>query len=335
MASMRFRFCQPCDIHRRRSQPVQPVQQRFWPDPQPLVERLGRDFFRQLPEAPGVYLMHGAADVVLYVGKAKSLRHRLGSYRVANPDRMKRRTLRLLRLVQRIVWEECADEPAAIQREAELLLTLKPRFNRAGVWQGPKRFLAWRAQPAGLELAVMDSLEDGWGGIGPIGAQALHLHRALVRLLWCRFHPDVGLVGMPAGWFHGQHGTRVLIPNRSNSLLDEACERLSQLAASGSDAFSQWLLPAATYEQPIRDEDLEFVTTHLAHRMIVKPPHASDKLAGTSIAAIRLIIMTLPRVPEAERLPERPRGAGRHGQGQCAAGGGATDISINAGEKSQ
>ena len=46
--------------------------------------------------------MHDAADVVLYVGKAKNLRKRLNNYRVANSDRMARRHLRLLRAVVRI-----------------------------------------------------------------------------------------------------------------------------------------------------------------------------------------------------------------------------------------
>ena len=66
----------------------------LFPDPRPLVERLGEEFFRRLPECPGVYLMQDASGVVLYVGKAKSaksLRQRLGHYRVANPDRMGRR----------------------------------------------------------------------------------------------------------------------------------------------------------------------------------------------------------------------------------------------------
>ena len=57
--------------------------------------------------------MHDVAEVVFDVGKTKNLRYRLGSYRVANPDRMPRRTLRLLRCVERIAWEPCDDESAA------------------------------------------------------------------------------------------------------------------------------------------------------------------------------------------------------------------------------
>src|SRR5579862_411211 len=133
------------------------AQQRFWPDAQPLVERLGRDFFRRLPETAGVYLMRDKTESVLYVGKAKNLRHRLESYRVANPERMARRTLRLLRLVRGITWEECADEAAALNRESELLVEIKPRFNRAGIWRGARRFIAWRSGMGGLELAVLDS----------------------------------------------------------------------------------------------------------------------------------------------------------------------------------
>lgn len=49
----------------------------FWPPPRPLVERLGADFFRQVPAAPAVYLLCGPGEGVLYVGKAKNLRRRL------------------------------------------------------------------------------------------------------------------------------------------------------------------------------------------------------------------------------------------------------------------
>jgi excinuclease UvrABC nuclease subunit len=126
------------------------TQTLLFPDPRPLVERLGPDFFRQAPECPGVYLMRDAADTVLYIGKAKNLRKRLANYRVANPDRLRRRHLRLLRAVARIELQECASEASAIAREAALLRSLRPRFNRVGTWPGPLRFLVWRLGQAGL-----------------------------------------------------------------------------------------------------------------------------------------------------------------------------------------
>lgn len=243
------------------------AQQRFWPDAQPLVERLGREFFRQLPQSAGIYQMRDARDVVLYVGKAKNLRHRLCSYRVANPERMAKRTLRLLNMVQRITWEECTDETAALSRESELLLEVKPRFNRAGVWRGPRRFVTWRAHPSGFELAVADAVTPGWTGAGSFGAQAKQLHRALVRLLWCRLRPAEGLAGMPAGWFQGAHGNRVLIPHPDSELTGLTAVRLASLAQSESEGFLEWLgTETASFGKPLREEDLEMVMEQLAGR---------------------------------------------------------------------
>ena len=34
----------------------------------------------KLPDQPGVYLMHGKNDEIIYVGKALSLRHRVRQY---------------------------------------------------------------------------------------------------------------------------------------------------------------------------------------------------------------------------------------------------------------
>ena len=123
-------------------------------DPRPLVERLGQDFFRQLTERPGVYLMRDALDNILYVGKAKNLKKRLNSYRVANPDRLARRHLRLLRAVARIELQVCADEAAALAKEAELLLALRPKFNRAGTWPATPRYLVWQWDETRLALAI-------------------------------------------------------------------------------------------------------------------------------------------------------------------------------------
>src|SRR5438876_11547485 len=108
----------------------------LFPPPRPLVERLGEDFFRELPERPGVYFFCGHESGVLYVGKAKNLRKRLASYRVANPERFPRRIIRLLHKVARIEFDVCASEEVARHREELLICVLAPKFNRAGkVWE--------------------------------------------------------------------------------------------------------------------------------------------------------------------------------------------------------
>jgi hypothetical protein len=236
------------------------------PDPRPLVECLGVEFFRQAPDGPGVYLMRDATDTVLYVGKAKSLRKRLGSYRVANPDRMRRRHLRLLRSVRRIELQPCLDEDAALAREAALLRTLRPRFNRAGTWPGPPRFIVWRLVDAGLEIAVLPAVEAGWQCHGPLGAGAFPLRASLVRLLWCALHPERGLARIPAGWFHGRLEPIATIRRlqTSPSAFEEGATRLQALFAGDTESFSGWICERTAgqghpIEQQVREADLEVV----------------------------------------------------------------------------
>ncbi len=251
----------------------------LFPDPRPLVERLGQDFFKAAPETPGVYLMRDASDVVLYVGKAKNLRKRLASYRVANPERMPRRHLRLLRAVARIEIQQLPCEASALARESELLRSLRPRFNRAGTWPGPTRFLSWKLLATGLELAVTSQLQDGWSVTGPVGAGAFSLRAALVRLLWCAICPDRGLARMPPGWFTGHHPERVAIsPSTASAqpemdgalppcteLCKQAVTLLDLLAAGQAQPFIEWLLVRTSsqinsFELAVKTADLETIT---------------------------------------------------------------------------
>jgi len=252
------------------------MQMLLFPDPRPLVERLGADFFRQAPEGQGVYLMRDAADTVLYVGKARNLRKRLASYRVANPDRLRRRHLKLLRTVARIELQECSDESAALARESELLRELRPRFNRAGTFPGSRRFVAWRATEGGLDLAVTTAVEPGWLFHGPLGAGAVSLHAILVRLCWCAIHPHCGLAQMPAGWFRGRSGQRVTIPRceAARSDLEEPAAWLQALFAGDPDQFAAWIrertaIESHPFELASRKEDLEALN-EFAQRAVEK-----------------------------------------------------------------
>lgn len=234
-------------------------------DPRPLVERLGAEFFRQLPARPGVYLMQDEAQVVLYVGKAKSLRQRLSHYRVTNPDRMGRRRLRLLRQVVRIELQECADETVALAREAELLRALKPKFNRAGVWPATPRFLVWRCTGQTLDLAISETTAIGWQSFGPFGGGAVHFRAALTRLLWYALNPVSGSTTMPHGWLHGRMGAIVTLAVNQIGL-DLV---LMKLFEGDVDGFVVWIGERTNslvhaYDVEMRDADLETVT-HFMH----------------------------------------------------------------------
>jgi predicted GIY-YIG superfamily endonuclease len=272
-------------------------QQLFFSDPKPLVDRLGREFFLTLPETPGVYLMRDAADTVLYVGKAKNLRQRLASYRVANPERLKRRHLRLLHQVRRIEIQDCRDEAAALAREAEFLLALKPKFNRAGTWPAKPRFLAWRCARQSIELCVFSageneartsratrssielqdlaqktiSLSDGWQTLGPLGTSALFFRAALARLLRVALSADHGFTAIPAGWASGffSEPTVICCPDTTSQLQG----LLNSLFAGQPEPFSQWLhaqIPPNTspFDLAILAADLETVTTFASEKSL-------------------------------------------------------------------
>ena len=179
-------------------------QQMLFPPEKPLVKRLGRKFFRKIPQSAGVYKMHDAAGKIVYVGKAKDLRQRLASYRVAHPERLGKRHLKLLQTVTSIEFDLCASESAALKHEAKLIRELKPRFNRAGVWPGRPQFLAWRAEGGWLELTVQETPITGWERIGSLGAYAPRLRAVLVRLVWRAMNASSGCERMPPGWMQNR-----------------------------------------------------------------------------------------------------------------------------------
>jgi excinuclease UvrABC nuclease subunit len=209
------------------------------PDPRPLERRLGRGFFRRAPRRPGVYVMKDAQDKVLYVGKAKDLKQRLGNYRIANPDRMPRRHLRMVRDVARIEFQFCGTESAALKREAKLLRHLKPKFNRAGVWPGRTRFVAWRVRGEEIELDVVETPEAGWQRFGPMGRSAFQFQRSIARLLWLAVNQTRGIADLPAGWAHGKSMNAVGI--RCSEAIEDVSTKLESLFGGGSEQFILWL----------------------------------------------------------------------------------------------
>ena len=217
------------------------AQTLLFPDARPLDQRLGRNFFREAPARPGVYLMKDAQDKLLYVGKAKNLRQRLGHYRVANPDRMPSRHLRMVNQVSRIEFQFCPSEAAALQHEAKLIRSLKPKFNRAGVWPGRPKFMVWRMAAERLAITVAETPATGWQRYGPLGGWAVPLQQSLIRLLWLAINPERPLAELPAGWAQGRCMSQAELAGSGS--MDEVVAALDGFFWHDASAFTAWLGP--------------------------------------------------------------------------------------------
>jgi excinuclease ABC subunit C len=86
-----------------------------------------RHFWTTLPNAPGVYRMLDAKGDVLYVGKAKSLKNRVGSY--ARGQAHSNRIARMIGQTASMEFVTTATETEALLLEANLIKQLKPRYN--------------------------------------------------------------------------------------------------------------------------------------------------------------------------------------------------------------
>lgn len=101
---------------------------------------------RDVPHRPGVYLMRDRLNRVIYVGKARDLRKRVGSYFM--PSRRQTADLKTRALLESI-WDfethSVKSEPEALLLEGKLIKEYRPRYNIS--FRDDKRFLMVRVHP--------------------------------------------------------------------------------------------------------------------------------------------------------------------------------------------
>jgi excinuclease ABC subunit C len=81
-----------------------------------------------IPEAPGSYQFKDAEGRVIYVGKARSLRQRLGNY-FQDPRHLPPRTAQMVATAATVEWIQVRNEVEALMLEFSLIKQHRPRFN--------------------------------------------------------------------------------------------------------------------------------------------------------------------------------------------------------------
>ncbi len=96
------------------------------------IEDKIREKIRNFPTGPGLYFMKGAKDLVLYIGKAKNLRSRVGSYFQPGADIFGTRGPKIAEMIKKVEdidYLETASEIDAILQEARLIKDIHPPYN--------------------------------------------------------------------------------------------------------------------------------------------------------------------------------------------------------------
>ena len=84
---------------------------------------------REFPRSPGIYLMKDAAGRVIYVGKAKTLRSRAGSYFLKGAL-AERRTADWVNEIADVDCVLCDSEVDALLMESRLIKDIQPKYNK-------------------------------------------------------------------------------------------------------------------------------------------------------------------------------------------------------------
>lgn len=218
-----------------------PRQLWLFPPPKPFTDRFGAEFFRSLPREPGVYFFFDDDGRIVYIGKAKSLRQRINSYRYIHPDRDSRKSWRLVNTVRRIEWQCCPSHTEALLRESQLLREHRPRFNRANVWPWSAVYIGLQSRGDTLRLVVARELDDQHEWFGAFKAFAIYGFSALQRTL--RYVADPAAA--PPGWFDWDCGRSFEVDSARISV-----PSLRAFLAGRSDRFLHELESARAAESP-------------------------------------------------------------------------------------
>ncbi len=292
-----------------------------------LPPQLAADVLDALPESPGVYRLYGDNPMPLYIGKAINLRERVAAHFTG--DWRSETDLRLSAEIRRIECDPTCGELGALLREAALVKTLMPAYNRALRRKADAGVLRIEpgAPPVFVRAAAIDTLD---GHYGPYTSR--RAARALLRSIAAEH--TLCLTRMKLERRDGPCFARQLGRCAGACVGAESGEahdaRLR--AALAPHAIARWPFGAAA--ALIREQDGERCDVHVVREWrIVGTAHDDAELAmlldmpahgELDVDITRLLLRTYARRPRAFVAAGAGRDGGRHADADMEATAGRT-----------
>lgn len=114
--------------------------------------QFGQEFYQSLPTSPGIYRFYNEANELIYVGKAKNLRRRLGQYRNAKRRKAHAKMRSVVSEARRLEHEICDSELHALQLENRWIQEQRPKWNVAGAFYFLYPMIGLRVEEGNLYL---------------------------------------------------------------------------------------------------------------------------------------------------------------------------------------
>ena len=143
-----------------------------------------RDQIKTLPTKPGVYQFFDAQGEIIYVGKAKSLKHRVSSY-FANQNSHSGKTRVMVRKICNIEFIVVDSELDALLLENNLIKKYQPRYNILLKDDKTYPWLCIKNEPFPRIFSTRNRINDGSEYYGPYASvRMLNTLLALIRQIY-------------------------------------------------------------------------------------------------------------------------------------------------------
>jgi excinuclease ABC subunit C len=132
-------------------------------------KKFGACYFASLPTTPAVYRIYNEQDELIYVGKAKNLRRRLGQYRNAKRRKKHHKMRKIVGEAAKIEYDLFPSDHEACLAELRLIQERRPKWNLAGAfyflypligisYESRTLTLLYTTEPEKMGAQLLDSL---------------------------------------------------------------------------------------------------------------------------------------------------------------------------------